>query len=183
MPGRWIPAGPADASVAPGKGRCRVNVFGQRSRQGGRRSARFALPCLETLHAGALSAARRADAEDAVQECYLARAEAFRHLSRTCDQGRGCLRSCAMSAAPNMPDAPARRPAASTNCRDRRTAAALAGDAGDAGGADRGRWDADTVRRLIAALTEPFRETFVLREIENCLTARSRTSPRCPWHG
>jgi RNA polymerase sigma-70 factor (ECF subfamily) len=29
------------------------------------------------------------------------------------------------------------------------------------------RWDADTVRRLIAALAEPFRETFVLREIEN----------------
>ena len=29
------------------------------------------------------------------------------------------------------------------------------------------RWDADTIRRLIAALAEPFRETFVLREIEN----------------
>jgi RNA polymerase sigma-70 factor (ECF subfamily) len=29
------------------------------------------------------------------------------------------------------------------------------------------RWDADTVRRLVAALAEPFRETFVLREIEN----------------
>ena len=27
--------------------------------------------------------------------------------------------------------------------------------------------DADTVRRLIAALAEPFRETFVLREIQN----------------
>ena len=29
------------------------------------------------------------------------------------------------------------------------------------------RWDADTIRRLIAALAEPFRETFVLREIQN----------------
>jgi RNA polymerase sigma factor (sigma-70 family) len=29
------------------------------------------------------------------------------------------------------------------------------------------RWDADTVRRLVAALAEPFRETFVLREIQN----------------
>jgi RNA polymerase sigma-70 factor (ECF subfamily) len=28
-------------------------------------------------------------------------------------------------------------------------------------------WDADTVRRLVAALAEPFRETFVLREIQN----------------
>ena len=29
------------------------------------------------------------------------------------------------------------------------------------------RHDAGTIRRLIAALAEPFRETFVLREIEN----------------
>jgi RNA polymerase sigma-70 factor (ECF subfamily) len=29
------------------------------------------------------------------------------------------------------------------------------------------RWDGDTVRRLVAALAEPFRETFVLREIQN----------------
>ena len=29
------------------------------------------------------------------------------------------------------------------------------------------RWDGDTIRRLIAALAEPFRETFVLREIQN----------------
>ena len=29
------------------------------------------------------------------------------------------------------------------------------------------RWDSDTIRRLVAALAEPFRETFVLREIHN----------------
>jgi RNA polymerase sigma-70 factor (ECF subfamily) len=29
------------------------------------------------------------------------------------------------------------------------------------------RWDVDTIRRLVAALAEPFRETFVLREIQN----------------
>ncbi len=29
------------------------------------------------------------------------------------------------------------------------------------------RWDADTIRRLVTALAEPFRETFVLREINN----------------
>jgi RNA polymerase sigma-70 factor (ECF subfamily) len=29
------------------------------------------------------------------------------------------------------------------------------------------RWDADTIRRLVAALAEPFRETFVLRDIQN----------------
>jgi len=29
------------------------------------------------------------------------------------------------------------------------------------------RFDADTIRRLVAALVEPFRETFVLREIHN----------------
>ena len=29
------------------------------------------------------------------------------------------------------------------------------------------RFDGDIVRRLIAALAEPFRETFVLREIQN----------------
>ena len=29
------------------------------------------------------------------------------------------------------------------------------------------RWDSDTIRRLVAALAEPFRETFVLREIQN----------------
>jgi RNA polymerase sigma-70 factor (ECF subfamily) len=29
------------------------------------------------------------------------------------------------------------------------------------------RWDADTIRRIVAALAEPFRETFVLREIHN----------------
>jgi RNA polymerase sigma-70 factor (ECF subfamily) len=27
------------------------------------------------------------------------------------------------------------------------------------------RWDASTIRRLVEALAEPFRETFVLREI------------------
>ncbi|QWG20085.1 sigma-70 family RNA polymerase sigma factor [Bradyrhizobium sediminis] len=29
------------------------------------------------------------------------------------------------------------------------------------------RWDSDTIRRLVAALAEPFRETFVLREIQS----------------
>ena len=29
------------------------------------------------------------------------------------------------------------------------------------------RFDGDTIRRLVAALAEPFRETFVLREIQN----------------
>ena len=40
------------------------------------------------------------------------------------------------------------------------------------------RWDATTIRRLVTALAEPFRETFVLREIQQSFVSRNRRCRR-----
>jgi RNA polymerase sigma-70 factor (ECF subfamily) len=133
-----------------------------------RRFRDVALPCLDEAYTLARYLLRDAsDAEDAVQECYL---RAFRHF----DSYRGpAIKPWLFAILRNV-------------CRVEfaRRATSPTGASEDAADHDERtplwrepqetpeaqmlrRWDADTIRRLVAALAEPFRETFVLREINN----------------
>jgi RNA polymerase sigma-70 factor (ECF subfamily) len=133
-----------------------------------RRFRDAALPHLDDAYTLARYLLRDAtDAEDAVQECYL---RALRHF----DSYRGpAIKPWLFAILRNVCRAEfARRAASPTGATE---------DAADHG--ERTpvwrepqetpeaqmlrRWDADTIRRLVAALAEPFRETFVLREINN----------------
>ena len=99
-----------------------------------------------------------------------ARCKHFRHAIAGRRSSRGCSRSCAMSATPNMPDAPrAPMTGAIEDCAESAEADAAAGTRRRTRRRPRSsaQHDAGTIRRLIATLAEPFRETFVLREIEN----------------
>jgi RNA polymerase sigma-70 factor (ECF subfamily) len=133
-----------------------------------RRFREAALPYLDDAYTLARYLLRNAaDAEDAVQECYL---RAFRHF----DNYRGpAMKPWLFAILRNVCRAEyARRASAPTSAID---------DAPDSAG-QTPLWseaqetpetqllrekDSDAVRRLIAALAEPFRETFVLREIQN----------------
>ena len=109
-----------------------------------------------------------ADAEDAVQECYL---RAFKHF----DSYRGpAMKPWLFAILRNVCRAEyARRATTPTGAiedvpESAEADAALARGAGNAGSADAAAHGIPTpIRRLIAALAEPFRETFVLREIQN----------------
>jgi RNA polymerase sigma-70 factor (ECF subfamily) len=135
------------------------------------RTRRFrdaALPHLDDVYALARYLMRDADAaEDAVQECYL---RALKHF----DSFRGpAIRPWLLAILRNVCRAEfARRadaPAAVEDLPDERAdAAPLWHETQDTPEAQLlQRWDAATIRRLLAALAEPFRETLVLREIEN----------------
>jgi RNA polymerase sigma-70 factor (ECF subfamily) len=135
------------------------------------RARRFrdaALPHLDEAYTLARYLLRDAtDAEDAVQECYL---RAFKHF----DSYRGpAMKPWLFAILRNVCRAEfARRASSPTSTID---------DAPDDAGQTPlwheaqetpetqmlRRWDADTIRRLVSALAEPFRETFVLREINN----------------
>ena len=134
-----------------------------------RRFREAALPYLNDAYTLARYLLRNAaDAEDAVQECYL---RAFRHF----DSYRGpAMKPWLFAILRNV-------------CRAeyaRRTTTPMTGAIEDVAESAEATplWheaqetpegqiirakDSDTVRRLIAALAEPFRETFVLREIQN----------------
>jgi RNA polymerase sigma-70 factor (ECF subfamily) len=134
-----------------------------------RRFREAALPYLDDTYTLARYLLRNADdAEDAVQECYL---RAFRHF----DSYRGpAMKPWLFAILRNV-------------CRAeyaRRTTTPMTGAIEDVAESAEATplWheaqetpegqvirakDSDTVRRLIAALAEPFRETFVLREIQN----------------
>ncbi len=107
------------------------------------------------------------DAEDAVQECYL---RAFKHF----DGYRGpAMKPWLFAILRNVCRAEYARRASSPTT----TIEDTPDDAGQTPLWHEAqetpevqmlrRWDADTIRRLVAALAEPFRETFVLREINN----------------
>ena len=134
-----------------------------------RRFREAALPYLDDAYTLARYLLRNAaDAEDAVQECYL---RAFKHF----DSYRGpAMKPWLFAILRNV-------------CRAeyaRRTTTPMTGAIEDVAESAEATplWheaqetpegqiirakDSDTVRRLIAALAEPFRETFVLREVQN----------------
>ena len=135
------------------------------------RARRFrdaALPHLDEAYTLARYLLRDAtDAEDAVQECYL---RAFKHF----DGYRGpAMKPWLFAILRNVCRAEFARRASSptSNIEDAPDDAGqtpLWHEAQETPEAQMlRRWDADTIRRLVSALAEPFRETFVLREINN----------------
>jgi RNA polymerase sigma-70 factor (ECF subfamily) len=127
-----------------------------------------ALPYLDDVYTLARYLLRDAtDAEDAVQECYL---RALKHF----DSYRGpamkpwlfaILRNVCRAEYARRANAPA---AALDDVPEDPGQAPLWHEPQETPEAQAvRRWDADTIRRLVAALAEPFRETFVLREIQN----------------
>ncbi len=133
-----------------------------------RRFRDAALPHLDDVYTLARYLMRdRADADDAVQECYL---RALRHF----DSYRGpAMKPWLLTILRNVCHAEFAR-------RSQQTPAADPGE--DAAAADAPLWqepqaspeavllqtrDGDTIRRMIAALPPPFREVVVLREIND----------------
>jgi RNA polymerase sigma-70 factor (ECF subfamily) len=133
-----------------------------------RRFRDAALPYLDDAYTLARYLLRdAADAEDAVQECYL---RAFRHF----DSYRGpAMKPWLFAILRNVCRAEyARRATRPTSAiedvPESADQAPLWHEAPETPEAQvLRRFDGDTIRRLVAALAEPFRETFVLREIEN----------------
>ena len=133
-----------------------------------RRFREAALPYLDDAYTLARYLLRNAtDAEDAVQECYL---RAFRHF----DSYRGpAMKPWLFAILRNVCRAEyARRATTPTSAIEDVPESAeqtpLWHEAQETPEAQLQRhWDSDTIRRLVAALAEPFRETFVLREIQN----------------
>src|SRR3979411_1789528 len=168
MPGRWIPRGrPPVISTNAGQSAMPVNAANDDPERA-RRFRDAALPYLDDVytvpHYLLLDAA---DAEDAVQECYL---RALRHF----DSYRGpamkpwlfailrnvCraefARRASLPTAPidDVPEDAEQTPLWHETQETPETQMLH-------------RWDSSTIRRLVAALAEPFRETFVLREIHD----------------
>jgi RNA polymerase sigma-70 factor (ECF subfamily) len=133
-----------------------------------RRFRELALPHLDEVYTLARYLLRNpTDAEDAVQDCYL---RAFKHF----DSYRGpAIKPWLFAILRNVCNAEfARRTNAPTRAIDDTPEAAeqppLWHEAQETPeGAVLRERDASSIRRLIDALAEPFRETFVLREINN----------------
>lgn len=168
MPGRWFDPGRAEAfSAAAGPEAMPIKASDDDPEKA-RRFREAALPYLDDAYTLARYLLRDAtDAEDAVQECYL---RAFRHF----DSYRGpAMKPWLFAILRNVCRAEyARRATAPTTAIEdvtetaeqaplwhetQETPEVLLLRAKDSG----------TIRRLVAALAEPFRETFVLREIQN----------------
>jgi RNA polymerase sigma-70 factor (ECF subfamily) len=128
-----------------------------------------ALPYLDDIYTVARYLLRDpADAEDAVQECYL---RALKHF----DSYRGpAMKPWLLAILRNVCHAEFARRARSTSTtiddlpESAEAAAPLWQETQDTPETQTlQKRDANTIRRMIAALAEPFRETFVLREIQN----------------
>src|SRR4030081_2395972 len=168
MPDRWISAGRAPViSTSAGQSAMPVNAANDDPEKA-RRFRDAALPHLDDAYTLARYLLRDAtDAEDAVQECYL---RAFKHF----DSYRGpAMKPWLFAILRNVCRAEyARRKTAPTTAiedvPESAEQAPLWHEAQESPEAQiLRRWDSDTIRRLVAALAEPFRETFVLREIQN----------------
>jgi RNA polymerase sigma-70 factor (ECF subfamily) len=166
MPDRWIPAGRAPViSTKAGQSAMPVNAANDDPEKA-RRFRDAALPHLDDVYTLARYLLRdAADAEDAVQECYL---RALKHF----DSYRGpAMKPWLFAILRNVCRAEFARRASSPTApiEDVPEDAAqtpLWHDAPETPEAQMlHRWDASTIRRLVEALAEPFRETFVLREI------------------
>src|SRR3984885_11774118 len=167
MPGRWIQAGRAPAaSPKAGQTAMAVNTSGDDFEKA-RRFRDAALPYLDDAYTLARYLLRDAnDAEDAVQECYL---RALKHF----DSYRGpAIKPWLFAILRNVCHAEfarrARSPTATDDLADDAEQTPLWREAQKTPEAQflRER-EARAIRRLVIALEEPFRETFVLREIHN----------------
>ena len=131
------------------------------------RARRFrdaALPHLDEVYTLARYLLRNAaDAEDAVQECYL------RALSHFDTFRGGPIKPWLFAILRNVCRAELTRSASSAAKPGHRPrcGAVVGRSAGDAGGADLRRRDEQSIRELVGALPDPFRETIVLREIND----------------
>src|ERR1700730_338993 len=168
MPGRWIEPGRAQSfSAAAGREAMPVKASDDNPDKA-RRFREAALPYLDDAYTLARYLLRTAaDAEDAVQECYL---RAFKHF----DSYRGpAMKPWLFAILRNVCRAEyARRASSPTGAiedvADNAEQTPLWHEAQETPETQMlRRWDADTIRRLVAALAEPFREAFVLREINN----------------
>jgi len=168
MSGRWLEPGRAQAvSVSAGREAMPVKAS-DNDPEKARRFREAALPYLDDAYTLARYLLRNAnDAEDAVQECYL---RAFKHF----DTYRGpAMKPWLFAILRNVCRAEyARRATSPTSAiedaPESAEATPLWHEAQETPEAQMLRQrDGDTIRRLIAALADPFRETFVLREIQN----------------
>jgi RNA polymerase sigma factor (sigma-70 family) len=168
MPGRWIEAGRACAFSAKAGQEPMPVTTSEQDPDKARRFRDAALPLLDDAYTLARYLLRDADdAEDAVQECYL---RALKHF----DSYRGpAMKPWLFAILRNVCRAEFARRAGSPSSAldevpDDAAQTPLWHDAPETPeGQILRRWDADTIRRLVAALAEPFRETLVLREIQN----------------
>jgi RNA polymerase sigma factor (sigma-70 family) len=167
MPGQWIETGRTPAFAKAGQRAMPVNAANDDPEKA-RRFRDAALPHLDDAYTLARYLLRNAtDAEDAVQECYL---RAFKHF----DSYRGpAMKPWLFAILRNVCRAEyARRASSPTgtieDVAENEEQTPLWHEAQETPETQMlRRWDSDTIRRLVAALAEPFRETFVLREINN----------------
>lgn len=168
MPGRWIEAGRVPAVSAKAGPKAMPLKAANDDPEKARRFRDAALPHLDAAYTLARYLLRDAtDAEDAVQECFL---RAFKHF----DSYRGpAMKPWLFAILRNVCRTEfARRASAPTMAVEDVAESAeqtpLWHEAQETPEAQMlRRWDADTIRRLVTALAEPFREAFVLREINN----------------
>ena len=168
MPGRWIEAGRAQAFSAKAGPRAMPVTAANDDPEKARRFRDAALPHLDDVYTLARYLLRDAsDAEDAVQECFL---RALKHF----DSYRGpAIKPWLFAILRNVCRAEfARRASSPTDAiedvADDAGQTPLWNEAQETPEAQLLRQrDATTIRRLVSALAEPFRETFVLREIHN----------------
>ena len=168
MPGRWIQADRAPAfSAKAGQKAMPVNSSDDNPEKA-RRFRDAALPHLDDVYTLARYLLRdAADAEDAVQECYL---RALKHF----DSYRGpAMKPWLFAILRNVCRAEFARRASSPTAPiddvpDDAEQTPLWHEAQETPEAQMlRRWDSTTIGRLVAALAEPFRETLVLREIHD----------------
>jgi RNA polymerase sigma factor (sigma-70 family) len=168
MPGRWHEPGRARIFSAEAGPKAMPVKTSDDDPEKARRFREAALPLLDDVYTLARYLLRNAsDADDAVQECYL---RAFKHF----DSYRGpAMKPWLFAILRNVCRAEyARRATTPTSpiedVPESAEQAPLWHEAQETPEAQLlRRWDSDTIRRLVAALAEPFRETFVLREIQN----------------
>lgn len=165
MPGLWN----ASSRASAGKDKSMPANGSGDDTERTRRFREAALPCLDEVYTLARYLLRDADAaEDAVQECYL---RALKHF----DSYRGpAIKPWLFAILRNICHAEFARRMSSPTAIDEivetesQEAAPLWHEASTSPEAELlRRRDATTIQRLVSTLAEPFRETLVLREIQN----------------